>query len=136
MTKLKNIYGYAIVKLQDIKKLQYSDSCEYFESIVKKEGALTLIKRAPKISIENWKSIFLSLKEKDLIIIVDICKEGYVNVGKVIDATNQNVLMLCVSPIGIWDGIDEWKESYSNITSVRFLNHYTNIYTKYSVRKR
>ena len=123
--------GYTIIKLKDIKKILYDDACEYFECIVKKEGACDIIEKVPKISIENWKATLLSLKENDLIIIVDIGKEDCVNVGKVVKATNQNVSMLCLSPTGIWDET-EWKESSGNLTSVRFLNHYTNTYTKYS----
>ena len=122
--------GYTIVRLDDIEKIIYNDACEYYESIVKKEGALLLVDAIPKISIESWEDAFMSLKEHDLIIIVDIGKEDATNVGKVIKATRQNVSMICVSTIGVWDS-DEWHEPISNVTRIQFSNHYTNIYTKY-----
>lgn len=122
--------GYMLLKLQDIDEINYNEACQYFEKIVKNEGASALIQSVPKIIIESWKSAFISLKDADLIVMVDIGKEDSVNVGKIIKATTQKVSMLCFSPTGIWDD-DEWDEPYKNITSVRFLDHYTITYAKY-----
>jgi hypothetical protein len=122
--------GFIVVRLEDIKEVRYNDACEYFEDIVKQEGALEQIQNALPILLDDWRNVFTSLKDAGLIAIVDIGKENCVNVGKIVDASNQDVVMRCFSPAGIWDN-EEWEEPYTNITSIRFLSHYTQIYSKY-----
>ena len=122
--------GYEILKIENIKALDYSKTCQYFENIVKQEGALALLHQAPVVNISNWCKMFETLQLLNIIIIVDIGKEGCINVGKVKKVTNSTVSMLCFSPTGIWDS-EEWEEPLSNISSVRFLNHYTSIFKKY-----
>jgi len=122
--------GYRIMRLQDISKVDYDETCRYFDRIVKQEGALQLIKKAPDILIEDWKSTFASLRDKGIIVIIDIGKEGCIHIGEVVESTAREVRMRCFSPVGVWDD-GEWHELIKNITYVEFSTHYTNTYTKY-----
>ena len=122
--------GFYIIRIKDIVNLCYSDSCRYFETIVKKEGAMTFIQHTPPITLSSWNTVFCSLKKLDGIVIVDIGKENCVNVGKICNVLEDAVSMLCFSPTGEWDD-QEWVETFDNITGVKFDNHYTNSFAKY-----
>lgn len=122
--------GFEILRLMDIQSYDYSDSCRYFEEIVKKEGAQSLLSDSSDINISNWTTVFTSIKELEYIVIVDIGKEDAVIVGRVASILEDSVRMHCFSPTGVWDD-EEWAEPYKNITGIKFKNHYTNIYTKY-----
>ena len=122
--------GYSIIRLKDITSVEHNDSCKYFGKIVKMEGALKLIDEAPDISIDSWKTVFLSLKKMDIIVIADIGKEQCLNVGKITKVRDADFSMHCFCTSGIWDE-NERHELYTDITSVRFLNHYINTYSKY-----
>lgn len=93
--------GFEIVRVDDIADLSYSETCKYFETIVKQEEASTLLRNAPEIILINWQTVFCSLKNLNSIVIVDIGKEDCVNVGKVLDVSENEVSMLCFSPTGV-----------------------------------
>jgi|GEM_PF-7111492 hypothetical protein len=122
--------GYEILQLTDIQSYNYSNSCCYFEEIVKKEGAQKLLSDSCFLNIINWSTVFTSLKELGLIVIVDIGKEDSVIVGRITEIQEDSVVMHCFSPTGVWDD-EEWTEPYKNITGIKFKNHYTNIFAKH-----
>ena len=127
-------YGYEIIPLAQITSVEYAGASEYFESIVKKEGAESLINTAPNIDIKDFISVFTFFERTGEILVVDIGKENSVNVGKVSAVRNGEIYMHCFSPAGLWD-VDDFIEPFKNITGVQFRNHYTRIFSKYLPEK-
>ena len=85
---------------------------------------------APEIEISSWEKVFFFFKKTKEIIITEIGEEDSINIGRVVKVTKENLFMQCFSPVGIWDEV-EWAEPFINITSIKFRNHYTNIFSKY-----
>jgi len=122
--------GYTIIPMSQVLEIKYSESCKFFENIVKNEGITSFLSGAPEIEIISWEKVFSFFKKTKEIVIAEIGKEDSINIGRVVKVTKENLFMQCFSPVGIWDEM-EWAEPFINITSITFRNHYTNIFSKY-----
>lgn len=122
--------GYEIIDLNKIDNILISDSAKYFKKIVMLEGAKEHLANAPNICLKTWQDIFVYFQVSGEIIIVENEREGYINIGKVLNVSQKEFFMQCFSPNGIWD--DEiWSELINKTSNINFRTHYTKTFAKY-----
>ena len=122
--------GYEIVPLEQIVSVTHSEVDAYFGDIVKKEGAVSLIESAPQIDLTDWPSVFRFLMETGEIVIVDIGREGCIDVGKVMEVAAESIEMRRFDAIGVWEQ-ENWCEFYDDLTGVKIRDPYTQTFAKY-----
>lgn len=122
--------GYEIIGINEIDTLVYDETCQFFESIVKREGAMTILEKPIKIRVNNWQTALRDFQSAKCIIMLEIGKEDVVNIGKVTHVGEDVLSMRCFGPTGKWDE-EEWDEQIDNISSITFSNHYINTFLKY-----
>ena len=127
--------GFQIRKISDLKKVEIrDDACP----IINKENKLLENLVKPNINITSWHDVFVSLKERDKIIIVedeyyDKNKNEFA-IGRILKVNKSNVILKVFDPDGnYYDGILEIPFRY--ITSVTFNSRYTNYWEKYLNKK-
>jgi hypothetical protein len=125
--------GLTIVRMGDIGEIQYDKACVFFESVVKAEGAMDIVRSAPKIELADWRTALSHVAGTGAIVVVDVGKEGCVNVGVILEAADSGLVMRCFSPDGVWDD-DVWNEAYDDITGVKFNSRYTEAYARHFAR--
>lgn len=125
------IDGFSVRRICDIKKAEVKN--DKFVEILKCEGVLDEIK-APEIDITDWYSVFLSLSELNINIIVE--KESFDDdkcefaIGKIIRVLKSKVVFKHFDADGIWQD-ENCEIPYSQITSVTFSSRYINVFSKY-----
>ena len=125
------IDGFTVRRFCDVKKAEIkNDKCV---EIIKCEGALDDIK-VPEIDITDWYSVFLSLSELNINIIVekeslddDECEFA---IGKIVKVLKTKVIFKHFDADGIWQE-DCYEIPYSQITSITFSSRYVDIFSKY-----
>ena len=122
--------GYEIIPLEQIVSMTHSEVDAYFGDIVKKEGAVALMESAPQLDLTDWLSVFRFLMETRELVIVDIGKEGCINVGKIMGADAEGIEMRRFDATGVWDE-ENWREPYENLTGVKIRDPYTQTFAKY-----
>lgn len=125
------IDGFTVRRFCDVKKAELkNDKCV---EIIICEGLLDNIK-VPEIDITDWYSVFLSLSELNINIIVekeslddDECEFA---IGKIEKVLKTKVIFKHFDADGIWKE-DCYEIPYSQITSVTFSSRYVNVFSKY-----
>ncbi len=125
------LYGFEIIPISSIKEIRYTETCYFFEKVIKAENDICTIQSPNSMNAENWEEIFAFFEKTKEIIIIDIGIADCVNVGRVLTRTDSELEMQCVSPSGIWNQ-GTWTERYDNISSVQFRNSYTKMFSKYA----
>ncbi len=125
------IDGFTVRRFCDIKKVEVRED-KYVE-IIKREGVLdNLI--VPEIDVTDWYSVFSSLSELNINIIVekeslddDECEFA---IGKIIKVFKTKVVFKHFDADGIWQD-ENYEIPYSQITSITFASRYVDVFSKY-----
>ena len=125
------IDGFTVRRFCDVKKVEIkNDKCV---EIIKCEGVFDNIK-LPEIDITDWYSVFLSLSELNINIIVekenlndDECEFA---IGKIEKVLKTKVIFKHFDADGIWQE-ECYEIPYSQITSITFSSRYVDIFSKY-----
>jgi hypothetical protein len=130
------VLGYYILPANQIKKIRHNKYDKYYHKIMVWEGEADKAGISYKIDLDNWKSIFKSIKNLSLNVIVE-CEAPKIdsfNIGPIIKAAKKLVYIQDFDPTGL---LDEKPTSidYDDITKVTFDDRYINIFSKY-LRKR
>ena len=123
--------GYSIRRFKDVEKTEYQDG--KILSMIKAEKIDAKI-IVPDVDMTDWQTIFTSLKEQNINIIIENEKaeenEDSFIIGKIIKATKTKVVMQHFDADGIWE--EEFYEvPYTKITSVSFGTRYVETFSKY-----
>ncbi len=122
--------GYRIIPLRQIVSITHSEVDAYFGKIVKLEGADALIANAPLVDLTDWGSVFRRLRETGEIVIVDIGRDGCIDVGKIMEVTENGIEMRCFDATGVWDQ-ENWYDAYEDLIGVGLRSHYIQTFAKY-----
>ncbi len=123
------INGFSIRKLSDIKKIKTKD--DLCNKILKKEVTLPIY---PKIDLNNWKTIFTSLKILNENIIIEKeslnKKDCMFWIGSVEKIGKNHVFFRHFDANGMWEE-EPYKIYFKDITSISIKTRYSEIFSKY-----
>ena len=122
--------GYGIIPLRQIVSVTHSEVDAYFGKIVKLEGADALISNAPRVDLTDWGTVFRPLRETGEIVSVDIGRDGYIDVGRIMEVTDDGIEMRRFDATGVWDQ-ENWYNAYEDLIGVELRSHYIQTFAKY-----
>jgi hypothetical protein len=123
--------GYTVRRFKDMKKVKVKD--DMCDRILKIEGITDSIE-VPVIEIENWKTVFESLKSMGKNIIVE--KESLNDdesefvIGRIEKICSRFAYVRYFDADGIWQD-EPYQIPYSEITSITFSSRYVDMFSKY-----
>jgi len=125
------IDGYSIRRFVDVTKAEVKK--DKTVEILEREGIVDSI-QIPSIDISNWETIFTSLKDMNINIIVE--KESLRDeecefiIGRIDRVYKKYAYVYHFDADGIWQG-ESFRIPYTEITSVSFGTRYIEIFSKY-----
>lgn len=132
-----NLSGYAIVSIPHIVKIRFNRPDQYYNKIMAWEGQVEKVGINDNIDLNDWASIFKSIKKTGLNVIVEC--EGYdtntFNIGPIIKTTKSQVFIHYFDATGFWEE-EPTSIDLKNITRVNFDDRYINIFSKYLRHRR
>jgi hypothetical protein len=124
--------GYYVVRTKDITLCNSSDSDDYCQRLMRREG---LWERAPrsvrKLSIGGWSELLANLVGK-VVILEDEVRKSF-HIGPLLQADAKHVTIHYFDGCGCLKDVE--KVACSRITSARFGDRYTTIHSKYLTSK-
>lgn len=131
-----NILGYVIFPISTIEKIRRNNSDKYYHKILQGENLLKKVNLKHKINLNNWETLFKSIKKTDLNVIIeneDIDDKTF-DIGPIIKVNKSSVYIHYFDSKGFLCD-EETQIKWNQITLVRFDDRYINIFSKY-LRKR
>jgi hypothetical protein len=131
------ILGYYILPIDQIKKIRHNKYDKCYHKIMIAEGEADKVGISYKIDLDNWKSIFKSIKDLSLNVIVrcESPKIDRFNIGPIIKATKSLVYIQYFDPTGLLEE-NPTSINYQSITKVNFDDRYINVFSKYLRKKK
>ncbi|MEN6595504.1 MAG: hypothetical protein ABFC31_11230 [Clostridiaceae bacterium] len=123
--------GFSIRLFRDVKKaVVKNDICL---DIARREGILDQL-ADPDIDLSNWRSIFLSLEQRQKNIIVEgeraDAAEPQFAIGRIERVTAKHLYLRHFDGDGLWQE-EPYEIPYTEITSVTFGSRYVEVFSKY-----
>jgi hypothetical protein len=124
--------GYSIIRRCDISKVIYRKDEKCYEKILKKEGLFNKVGLQEKILLNNWLTVFHSLKRIGRNVIVEgECPDiDEYCIGRIIRVNKKHVKMQYFDSTGKWTK-GFWHAPYDEITIVQFESEYVKVFSKY-----
>lgn len=127
------LLSYKIIPIEQIVKLRYNEWDKYYDKIFRWEKEIDNVGMNYAIDLNSWPSVFKSIKDKDLSVIVE-CEasetDSYV-IGPIDRIGNKKVVIQNFDPEGYFDK-KPTSINYNNITKVTFDDRYINVFMKYT----
>lgn len=123
--------GFEISRLKDMRRVELlkNDTVK-----INRQRCLLDDLEAPKIDISGWKTVFKSLSETDLFVIVQNEYRGFFRIGKIKKVKKSSVIFKPFDGEGVWQ--PKIKIPFSDITTVQFGNRYSTVWREYLKRGR
>lgn len=130
--------GYAIIRQDQFESIRSNKFDRARRKMMNREGTLDVdLGIRYEVAMDDWASIFKSLKEQDLSVIVE-CEEqknaGF-TIGPIETVGKKSVLIRHFDAAGVLAD-KAVKIPFKNITIVRFDERYINVYSKYLREKK
>ncbi len=120
--------GYTVFRTKDITRCDSSDTNDYRQSLMKREGLWEVVPRWVKnLSIEGWPDLIADLVGK-VVILEDEVREGF-HIGPVLEAQAKHAAIHYFDGCGCLQDVE--RIAYSRITSLKFGDRYSSIHAKY-----
>ena len=123
--------GFRISRFRDVKEMRVANS--KYDEIIQGEGLFDNLS-VPKINLENWQTVFESLKEIGKNIIVQYETADGVDdlfmIGKIERVCKSCLYLYNFDADGVWEP-EPYRLPYSEVTSVTFDSRYANTFIKY-----
>lgn len=132
-----SVLGYNILPIDQIKTIRFNRNDQYYHKMMVWEGEAEKVGINYKIDLGSWQSVFKSIKEKGLNVIVR-CEDPEIDtftIGPIIKTGRKNVYIQYFDASGFWDE-EPIKISLEDITKVNFDDRYINVFSKYLRHKR
>ena len=129
--------GFAILPLNTIKKVKYSNFEKNYDYIMKEENLLSNLGSKYTIDLTNWQTIFKAIESHKKFTIIE-CEQTWINrflLGKLTKAKKKKVEILYLEANGIFETLVT-EQKYKEITIVRFDEVYINLFQKYANYKK
>lgn len=126
-------FSYLVLPISHIVDIRNNSSDIYYDKIMKWEKETDNISLSHKIDLSNWQTIFKSIKNSGLNVIVE-CENPSIDtftIGPIVRATKKSVYILYFSPTGFFDE-KPTPIDYISITKAVFDDRYINILSKYT----
>ena len=121
--------GHTVRRFKDIRKVQAKD--DKCDEILRSEG---IVVSTPEVEIDNWRTVFQSLKKTGKNIIIEKEDLDYDNteyvIGKIADIHKKFAYVYHFDADGIWEE-KPYRIPFDEITSVTFGSRYVEIFSKY-----
>lgn len=126
--------GYTVLRMDDISSVRSNKFERFVEKILKSEGTLDEVGITYNINLDNWQSLFQSLKKANKNVIIecevgDEAKDEFF-IGRLIRVNRKSVSLLYFSAVGKWDE-EPTVIPFDEITTVRFDENYIKVFSKY-----
>lgn len=126
------LLGFSIFPIKSLKKIRYNNYDKYYDNIMDWEHQKQNLGIKTKVDLSNWKSIFETLRQKEINVIVE-CENPDVyafTIGPVVKITDRSVHIRYFNAEGIFDK-KPTKIKFKNISKVVFGDRYIDIFSKY-----
>lgn len=124
--------GYSIIRRGDISDIRYSKFERYLEKMLKAEGVCQQVGLQDQIRLDDWPSVFRSLKHIGHNVIVE-SEDPDIDefaIGKIVRISKKSLTMYDFDATGRWYK-ESWHAPYKDITKVKFDSEYIQIFSKY-----
>lgn len=128
--------GLGIVRPKDVTWAGWRKDDGFYTRLLREEGVAEGMD-FPQYDIDSWRSLFDDLRRKDEFCIVELEKissddrhYSWFNIGKVLKAAEDELLIWTFGPDGKWRDIPS-RIPYKKITLVRLKTRYINTFAKY-----
>lgn len=124
--------GFQIFPIASIAKIRNNDYDQFFDGIMEQEGQKKLITIPHQIDLENWKTIFTSIKQTNLNCAIENENDDlfFFRIGEITKVKERSLKILNFDPAGYLDE-EPTKIKYKEISAVSFDDNYTNTMSKY-----
>ncbi len=130
------VLGYYIFPISTVVDIRYNNMDKYFNKILIKEKQVELVKNKYPLDLTDWTTIFKSIKNAGLNIIVE-CEapddDDFI-IGPITKITKSAVSIHFISTNGYLFP-EPTRVTYNRITVTRFDDNYVNVFSKY-IRQR
>ena len=129
--------GYAIIRIDQIKKVRFNKSDKYFDKIMQWENLNKTVGIKHHIDLNNWQSAFKSLQNHGLSVIAE-CEAEHIDsftIGPITKAGRKNIYITNFDIEGFFDD-SPTSIDYESITRVAFDSEYLNIFRKYTRQRK
>ena len=124
--------GYNILPVSQIQKIRFNKDDKFYNKIMILENEINKIGIDYKVDLLNWKTIFKSLKEHSLSVIV-YCEDPDIDgftIGPIVKISKKSVYIQYFNASGILDD-KPTSIDFESITKIMFDDRYINIFSKY-----
>ncbi len=128
--------GFAVFRVDDIEKIEYTEREKVIESIIKAESIIDFEANIwTSLSLDAFSILLNQVRELGCFLIVQCESREWEDddefvVGRIIASDDVGLTLKCVSTLAIWEK-EEYTVFYSNITCVQLDAPYVNMLTKY-----
>jgi hypothetical protein len=120
--------GYHAIRTKDITLCESSESNDYCQRLMRREGLWERVPRWVKaLSIEGWPELLAGLVGR--VVSLEDEVKGTFHIGPVLEAKAKHVVIHYFDGCGRFQAVE--KVSYGQLTSARFGNRYSTIHAKY-----
>jgi hypothetical protein len=126
------VLGYLVFPISTITQIRFNNNEKYYNKIMQGEMQVDNVLKKHKIDLTDWTTIFKTIKKAGFNVIIENENpedESFV-IGPIIKTTTTAVYIQYFNVIGYLD-IEPTKIAFNNITSVKFDDHYINVFSKY-----
>lgn len=127
------LLSYKIIPIEQVVKLRYNEWDKYYDKIFRWEKEIDNVGINYLIDLNSWPSVFKSIKDKGLSVIVE-CEasetDNYI-IGPIHKIGNKKVVIENFDPEGYFDD-QPTSINYDAITKVTFDDRYINVFMKYT----
>ncbi len=124
--------GLRVLRVQDITEVDQSDSCEFQQALMRKEGLEALVPFDVAFSTHNWQQVIGQFSQDHPILIFECeaAEENNFVIGRLLAMDSTTVTVLQFSGAGVWDD-DPTTLAFSDITSCQVGSNYLNVYARH-----
>jgi len=129
--------GYSIFPIGHVTKLRHNRADKYYDKIMHWENEIDNIKINYKVVIDSWISIYNSLKDKKLNVIIE-CEDHKISsftIGPIAKVGKKKIYINNFDAAGVLDE-EPTAIIYTSISKVMFDDRYINVFSKYLRQKK
>lgn len=131
------VNGYAIIRIDQIKKVRFNKGDKYFDKMMRWENTIEKVGIKHQIDLNDWHSAFKSLKNLGLSVIAE-CEAEDIDTFTIGPITKVGKKYVYITDFDIEGFFDDSPTSidYESITRVAFETEYLNIFSKYTRQRK
>lgn len=132
-----SLLGYLIFPIKTISNIRFNKNDKYYHKIMKWEKQIANLHKKHEINLNDWSSIFKSIKKTGLSVIIENENpaDKTFDIGPIIKVTKNAVFIHYFNAAGILDN-ELTKINWNKITIIQFDDRYTNTFSKYLRHKK